>query len=144
MNRITETSISRNQEKVQKEININILWLWKISYYRHRHIRKSYRSMTTTKQWSRMKTADCVLCMKTNINETTLQHSWQRNVSNHQSIRTMKSISARSKTSDNHQVRSQKSAILHDNEEVEQMINTMSRNFSRIWFHHSILQKKRQ
>ena len=54
----------------------------------------------------------------------------------------MKNISTRSKTSNNHQVRSQKSTILHDNKKVEWMTSMMNENFNRIWFHHSILQKK--
>src|SRR5438034_844490 len=57
---------------------------------------------------------DCMLYIKTNINETTIQHSQQKNVSNCQSTKIMKSILTRSKTSDNHQVKSQESTIFHD------------------------------
>ena len=48
VNRITEMSVSENQEKVQREINTDILWLWKISYHKCRCIRKSYESIITT------------------------------------------------------------------------------------------------
>ena len=91
-----------------------------------------------------MKMIDCMLCTKINTHKTTIQHSWQRNISNYWSIRMMKSISARSKISNNHQVRLQKSAIFHDNKKVEQMIDMMSRNFNRIWLCHSTLQRKKQ
>ena len=62
-----------------------------------------------------MKTINHMLYMKTNINRTTIQCSQQKNANNHQNIKMMKSISTKNKASDNHQIRSQKSTIFHDN-----------------------------
>ena len=57
---------------------------------------------------------------------------YSENEKNHKNTRVMKSIFARSKISDNHQIKSQKFTILHDNKEVEQMTSMMSRNFNRV------------
>ena len=139
MNRITEMSVLKNQEKVQKKINTDTFWLWIISYYRYKCIRKSYENTITTNWWSEMKTVDCMLHMKTNIHKIMIWHSWQKNVSNCWSTKIIKSISTRNKTSNNHQIRSQKSAIFHNNKKIEWMTSMMSRNFDRIWFYHLIL-----
>ena len=56
----------------------------------------------------------------------------------------MKNLSARSKTSNNHQIRSQKSTILHDDKEVKWIISTINRNSNKIWFYHSTLSRKEQ
>ena len=55
----------------------------------------------------------------------------------------MKNLFTKSKTSDYHQIRSQKLTIFYDNEKIEWMTSMINRNFSRIWFYHSTLQEKR-
>ena len=56
----------------------------------------------------------------------------------------MKSLSTRSKVSNNHQVESQKSTVLHDNKKTEWITSMMSRNLDRIWLCNITLQRKRQ
>ena len=62
-------SILKNQKKVQREINIDTFWLWKISYYKCRCIRKSYESVITTNQQLKIKMIDHMLHTKANTHE---------------------------------------------------------------------------
>ena len=135
MNRETKTSISRNKKKVQEKTDTDSFQLWKISYYWCRCIRIYYESTSTTIRQSRTEMINHLLCMK---------DSWLRNASYCRSIKTMKSLFIRNKISNNYQIESQKFTVLYDNKKVKWMINTLNRNSSRIWFHHSTLQRKKQ
>ena len=144
MNKKTETSISRNKREIQKRINTDLLQLWKISYHQCRCIRTCHESTFTVIRQSKMKAINCLLCMKTNVYKITIWYSWSKNASYCQSIRTMKNLFIKSKISNNYQVRLQEFTVFYDNKKIEWMISTISRNSSRIWFHHSILQRKKQ
>ena len=104
----------------------------------------SNRQMTTTKRWTRMNAFSCMLCKKAIQNRTKLWHTQQRNACNSERIMTMKLLSQRNRTSDNCEIRSSKSTILHDDQEVKHKTSTISRNISRLQLHNSTLQRKRQ